>query len=33
MDPKHKAEGSKTKALKAALADAQAQAAGKPNEH
>jgi arylsulfatase len=26
------AEGSKTKALKAALADAQAQAAGKPNE-
>jgi uncharacterized membrane protein len=27
------AEGSKTKALKAALADAQAQAAGKPNEH
>lgn len=27
------AEGSKTKALKAALADAQAQAAGKPDEH
>jgi hypothetical protein len=26
------AEGSKSKALKAALADAQAQAAGKPNE-